>query len=1370
MDEATIRTSVVRRASVESLGARDYDGLAPRTDAARPPAPTPTDHADYRASLSMSYVSLNTRGSACGSANGSANGSAMGSRSGSSTYVHAAQAPTSPTEPRLPITSPVPHDPTFAPPPRSASYAPSTSVTEGAQTTDRPTMSPAPDHAAKRLPRHHPALLPSPELAAMTDAASASASGPRRSMDPVSIPDHLSRTRRTVPTTDLGVPVMEYDDEPRADAAPEGPASAAVRALPQSMGPITLAPDEPQSAPGAVLSPRDSSTLATVADESQEASSAATTPLGLLRLIIPAYPPPQEPAADPDVGSTDPAVQSVTHATVLGVPLAIPNGSEPTISILNALRRGFANGAIENPLAAAAASGGQSAFSSSKHAADADRHRHRGGSALSGPTLRGFDSLTGPDGNRRRGNEDDLESDSEGDSLKVGVGVALQRSDASKKASGPTTPNTRNEYTEQGCDEEDGMNGLGAGRSTAGPKKPPPERDTSASIGARPFMDRGAPRTLHKTKPKDTAAQQRAAAKRLPLVAAAFAVEALRVHSGNVRVAHYAVSLLAHPALSARFIVPFSSPSTPSAVAGSMGYVGSESSSGGAVARGMSSRRHSQSFRRERKNGAFGLSGRASPPVGAAPPPQWAAGGAAARPRLSLSASPVPSDTTASPLRRAFEKDIRRARVTGEMRSQTGGAEIGVFSRPSVDAADNQGRAPSPQLSTPALSGQVVQARALRARDPSASFPGRAAGGGGPEDHTTSVLFSDSPMPSNAEVTIAIEQVVCDAMRGFPFSAAFQHTALAALQNVARGDHRRNDAREEVLIAAVAALRRHPSHAGILLRGVDFIAFHLNQATGVPSAEMYRCATAVVVSSARKLSTTPQGASAVLLACVASARWSATHATVACPPRVGGTSAPVIPGGLSGQAVNAGQAITGGGTGSTHAGAMGANAGFTMKTDGGSPSSSGAVKPGRANRPSKTLVSLVDPLFCACVVSAMRKHLNVPHVQILGCETVRVAGRIAGRSLLASGAVETVLATVELHGGDIAVVDRALPALRAVVLNSTTVRLELALSSFENGSSPFGAGGVIDVCNRIAYAADAAAAAVEHISPDTAVVATALAADVRTAVAWETKRIAQQDRAANRKDRFGFKRLARLLQGRNQSPQSGAAAQSGPQGTVQVDQLTGSARQGLGGTVHERDAATPSSGDTNTHRFVHSTSAAEKGARPRSLSRTGARSPAPGTESPQPVSLDSDTFATTQSYSRRMRADTSSSAFSTSHDNQESGFMGTARARASLDGQPGMYSVDVLGDGDMDDRPQIRANRRFRSVGGMFSNKRRISRSSQPGSQGVATHPRLSRDRGNPLALTGSEVAKLARQPSNGFVLGAVSGRETPKRRLGPFA
>jgi hypothetical protein len=636
----------------------------------------------------------------------------------------------------------------------------------------------------------------------------------------------------------------------------------------------------------------------------------------------------------------------------------------------------------------------------------------------------------------------------------------------------------------------------------------------------------------------------------------------------------------------------------------------------------------------------------------------------------------------------------------------------------------------------------------------------------------------------------AIETAVCEAMATFPFSAAFQHTALAALSNTRLGDHTTPRARDDVLLAAISVVRRNATHPGILLRGVDLIAFHLNQTTGAASPELYRASMDIVVEVSRKLSVTPHGASAILLACVGAARWSAMIASGSNSHgggNSGGSSGVSIlgvvasghGGGHAGafSSAGTGHGSPGNGIGSRTGTKLGSGAGasnvpnssappgpvvdrctgrggkvgagtgspgMTVNTSagkgtgvkgtangvggtGGSGLTSSGLGSGASSKMSRGLnagpATLVDPLFCACVVSAMRKHLAVPHVQVLGCETVRVAGRIAGRILIASGAVDAVLATLELHSSDIAVVDRAIPALRAVIVDPTSQRPALALSNLESSITALGAGGPIDLCNRIIAAGETAAAAVAHLSPDTSAAASILAVDVRNAVLLDAKKLGITLDPNGKRDFFGLRRLARRLQRKTIN----GIAPGGP---------------GVLGTV-----SSPSDGfydDNGGGGAVGSMGGAKA-----DLSAQAGMRQKPG-HGPKRVAP-----AQTEGVPQKEISISaiSQSIDSTSVPSPNGNFMGGIRRSASIDAGAMEEANNMHGsvgggwaDANFSAEPQqIRANRRFRSVGGVWTGKRRASRASL---HSDANWPRTARDRGNPVSLSGPEVAKLVRQPS----------------------
>jgi hypothetical protein len=100
-----------------------------------------------------------------------------------------------------------------------------------------------------------------------------------------------------------------------------------------------------------------------------------------------------------------------------------------------------------------------------------------------------------------------------------------------------------------------------------------------------------------------------------------------------------------------------------------------------------------------------------------------------------------------------------------------------------------------------------------------------------------------------------------------------------------------------------------------------------------------------------------------------------------------------------------------------------------------------------------------------------------------------------------------------------------------------------------------------------------------------------------------------------------------------------------------------------------------------------------------------------------------------------------------------SGVNGGIRRSASIDANALQEANELHGsaaggwaDANFAAEPQqIRANRRFRSVGGPWTGKRRTSRASI---HNDVNWPRQPRDRGIPANLSGPEVAKLVRQPS----------------------
>lgn len=124
---------------------------------------------------------------------------------------------------------------------------------------------------------------------------------------------------------------------------------------------------------------------------------------------------------------------------------------------------------------------------------------------------------------------------------------------------------------------------------------------------------------------------------------------------------------------------------------------------------------------------------------------------------------------------------------------------------------------------------------------------------------------------------LLFDAAVLRALERLALSAAFVHTALAALQNSASAAVA--SSRDPVLVAVVAAMRQHPSHTGILLRAADLVAFHLNQPVSPPTAATFELCAVAIIAAAPRLAATAQGASAGLLALVACARHSVANAS-----------------------------------------------------------------------------------------------------------------------------------------------------------------------------------------------------------------------------------------------------------------------------------------------------------------------------------------------------------------------------------------------------------------------------------------------------------------------------------------------------------
>lgn len=281
------------------------------------------------------------------------------------------------------------------------------------------------------------------------------------------------------------------------------------------------------------------------------------------------------------------------------------------------------------------------------------------------------------------------------------------------------------------------------------------------------------------------------------------------------------------------------------------------------------------------------------------------------------------------------------------------------------------------------------------------------------------------------------EPAVLRALERLSLSAAFVHTALAALQNAASANAK--PPRDPVLNAVVASMRQHQSHTGILLRAADLIAFHLNQPIAPPSSKSYDICGHAVIGASPRLYASPQGASAGLLALVACVRQSASS--------------------------------------------------FSNQHH--------SVRLRSSERYSN---SIVDSAFASVVVQAMLKHKDFPPVQVLSAELIRVAGsgsansaRMAAREFFHAGALNSILVSMHAHQNDDTVVERALAALRSLLLlgtsgsNAKTAKPTVPLSSA--------------VAEAVVNIAENAVTNMDTRNPDVASLAKVLAADIRIAAA-----------------------------------------------------------------------------------------------------------------------------------------------------------------------------------------------------------------------------------------------------------------------------
>ena len=287
----------------------------------------------------------------------------------------------------------------------------------------------------------------------------------------------------------------------------------------------------------------------------------------------------------------------------------------------------------------------------------------------------------------------------------------------------------------------------------------------------------------------------------------------------------------------------------------------------------------------------------------------------------------------------------------------------------------------------------------------------------------------------------AFEPAVLRALERLAMSAAFVHTALAALQNAAAATAK--TPRDPVLSAVVVAMRQHPTHTGILLRAADLIAFHLNQHVGPPSPSTFELCAQAVIGASPRLYSSPQGASAGLLALVACARHSVASA-------------------------------------SSHHGHL--------------------PLPSVRNRSGGHYYATVDAAFASVVVQAMSRHKEFSPVQVLSAELVRVAGngasnaaRMAAREFFHAGALNALLISIHTHHGDDTVVERSLAALRSLLLlgstgsSARTAKPTIALSPA--------------VADAVVTMVEQAAVAMATRNPDVSTSAKVLASDVRIAAA-----------------------------------------------------------------------------------------------------------------------------------------------------------------------------------------------------------------------------------------------------------------------------
>lgn len=535
------------------------------------------------------------------------------------------------------------------------------------------------------------------------------------------------------------------------------------------------------------------------------------------------------------------------------------------------------------------------------------------------------------------------------------------------------------------------------------------------------------------------------------------------------------------------------------------------------------------------------------------------------------------------------------------------------------------------------------------------------------------------------------ETPVLRALERLSMSAAFVHTALAALQNAACASACPRDA---VLTAVVSAMRQHSSHTGILLRGADLVAFHLNQPIAQPSAHTFEMAAAVVVAASPKLSATPQGASAGLMSLVAAAKYAALSNASQTP----------------------------------------ATARFSRGVSAFAP-------------------SIVDQPFAATVVAIMNRHKEFAAVQVLACELIRVAAsgpsapaKSAAREFFAAQALTFVIAASQVHRTDDNVIERAIAAIRALLLlgeagsHARLVKPTVALS---------GAG-----VDTVISVLEEAATAMLHKNPDVAAAAKVLAVDVRIA-STSTNNNWTADSAGNRSARdsrqFSVSQMGRkLARSLRMSSRLKPLSSMSPASSRQSSRPIHLSDKGYA-SGHIIGASTPPSFQHHHHhhhygpnKYAYARNAAAKhmshdktlgGVALHGKSLSNGTSPTHSSRRTPPSAASSSMISTRSSMA---------------HD--FSGFTFPTRNKEPAPAVDRFELSDVMdgvsSNGASGDFRQSSSHRRWRSVGGLWN-----FRSRRNGSLGFSSPPpsssrRNRKDRRGPLTMSGSDVANLSRQPS----------------------